>query len=72
MISDKLYELAFAYKKTKLWKILWESELFAVKFSDGRIGYISIMGNLGEYCALGLYIGEEGLNSGAELPAMRF
>ncbi len=63
MISDKLYELAFAYKKTKLWKILWESELFAVKFSDGRIGYISIMGNLGEYCALGLYIGEEGLNS---------
>lgn len=63
MNLEKLYELAFEYKKTKLWKILWESELFAVKLSDGRIGYISIMGNLGEYCALGLYIGEEGLNS---------
>ncbi len=63
MISEKLYALAFEYKKTKLWKIIWDSELFAVKLSDGRIGYISIMGCLGEHCALGLYVGEEALNS---------
>lgn len=63
MISDKLYELAFAYKKTKLWNFLWDMEVFAVKLSDGRIGYISIMGAAGEHCALGLYIGEEGFNS---------
>lgn len=63
MISDRLYELAFEYKKTKLWKHLWDTHLFAVKLSDGEIGYISIMGAAGEYCALGLYIGEKGLNS---------
>lgn len=63
MNLEKLYELAFEYKKTKLWKILWDSELFAVKLSKDRIGYISIMGYLGEHCALGLYIEEEGMNS---------
>ena len=63
MISDKLYALAFEYKKTKLWNILKETEVFAVKMSDGKIGYISIMGIKGEHCALGLYVGEEGFDS---------
>lgn len=63
MNNDKLYELAFKYKKTKLWNILWDTDLFAVKLSDGRIGYISIMGAAAEHCALGLYIGDEGFNS---------
>ncbi|MEH2944608.1 hypothetical protein VSQ32_17580 [Lachnospiraceae bacterium KK002] len=63
MISDKLYELAFEYKKRKLWKILWDLQLFGVKLSDGRIGYISIMGAAGEHCALGLYVGDEGMES---------
>ena len=60
MTSDKLYGLAFEYKKTRLWKVLGDMEVFAVKLSADRIGYISIMGYLGEHCALGLYIGEEG------------
>lgn len=63
MISDRLYGLAFEYKKTKLWKVLWDAEMFAVELSDGRIGYISIMGMAGEHCALGMYIGEEGITS---------
>lgn len=63
MISDKLYALAFEYKKTKLWNILKETEVFAVKMSNGKIGYISIMGIKGEHCALGLYVGEEGFDS---------
>lgn len=63
MNSDRLYELAFEYKATKLWKVLWDTELFAVKLPDGNIGYISIMGAAGEHCALALYIGEEGMNS---------
>ena len=63
MISDRLYELAFEYKKTKLWKILWDTEMFGVALSGGRIGYISIMGMAGEHCALGMYIGEEGAGS---------
>lgn len=63
MISDKLYECAFAYKKTKLWEVVWDLDVFAVKLSDGRVGYISIMGAAGKHCALGVYIGQEGLDS---------
>lgn len=63
MTSDKLYELAFRYKKMKLWKVLDEGQLFAIKLSDGRIGYVSVMGAAGEHCALALYPGEEGFSS---------
>lgn len=67
MISDKLYALAFEYKKTKLWEMLWDEQLFAVKMPDERIGYISIMGAAGQHCALGLYIGEDGFESFREI-----
>lgn len=63
MISEKLYELAFEYKKAKLWKALWDAELFAIKLSGGRIGYVSVAGARGDYCALALYIGEEGIGN---------
>ena len=60
---DKLYEAAFRYKKAKIWKKMWDSDVFAVKLSNGEIGYVSIMGRNGEYNALGLYIGKEGFES---------
>lgn len=63
MASDKLYELAFVYKKTKLWKKLWDNEMFAIKFSDGEIGYVSIMGKGGTYTAIAVYVGDDGFRS---------
>ena len=45
------------------WKKLSDTEIFAVRLPEDRIGYISVMGMAGGHCALGLYIGEEGLNS---------
>ena len=63
MASDKLYELAFVYKKTKLWKKLWDNEMFAIKFSDGEIGYVSIMGKGGTYTAIAIYVGDDGFRS---------
>lgn len=63
MISERMYQLAFAYRKTKLWGLLWESEVFAVKLSGGRIGYISIQGATSNQCAVELYVGDEGLES---------
>lgn len=63
MISDKLYELAFAYKKTRLWEVIWDTEIFAVKLSDGRIGYITVMGAASRHYSLGVYIGNKGLDS---------
>ena len=58
-----LYKLAFQYLETELWKTLWDNQIFSVKFSDGEIGYCCVMGAAGEFCGLGIYIGEEGINS---------
>lgn len=63
MISHSLFELAIAYKKTKLWKKLGDSELFAVRHSDGTIGYCCVMGNEGVHQALAVYPGADGLSS---------
>ena len=62
MIKDKLYELAFEYKKTKLWKKITDTHIFAVKLSDGNTGYISVAGMTGEECLLALYIGDDAFN----------
>lgn len=63
MNSDKLYELAFEYKKTRLWQKLSDRHLFAVKLSNGDTGYVCIMGKGGEHNALALYIGNSGFDS---------
>ena len=63
MNREILYDAAFRYKKAGLWKKLWDSDLFAIKLKNGEIGYVSIMGRLGEYNAIALYIGNEGFNS---------
>ncbi len=63
MGADRLFELAFQYKKTGLWNDIYEDQMFAVRLADDRIGYVSIMGFLGEHVAVALYIGEEGLRS---------
>ncbi len=63
MSTEKMFDLAFAYKKSKLWKRLYDSELFAVRLPNGKTGYCSVMGMLGEHNALGLYIGDRGFES---------
>ena len=61
--TEKMYELAFQYKSTKLWQQLYDDELFAVQLENGEIGYCSIMGELGDHIALGLYVGDSGYQS---------
>ncbi len=63
MYPDQLYDLALAFRKAKLWKRLYDSEIFAVSLSNGEIGYCCIMGCLGEHFALAVYIGEQGMGS---------
>ena len=58
-----MYDLAFQYKGTKLWQQLYDDELFAVRLSDGEIGYCCVMGMIGQHNALGLYVGDEGYQS---------
>ena len=64
---EALFEAAFAYKKTKLWNKLSSEELFALRFADGEIGYICIMGMSGDHCAVGIYDDGDGIASFREL-----
>lgn len=58
---DQLYELAYEYRKTKLWKKISEDQFFAIKLNDGQIGFVNIMGAGNEYNAINLTIGEDNL-----------
>lgn len=62
-IPDELLEASFQYRSDKLWKKLYDSDIFAVKLSDGQTGYCSVMGEIGECIAFALYIGDEGFRS---------
>ena len=52
-----LFDLAFQYKKRKIWKRLTDQDLFAVQLPDGEIGYCCVMGMEGQHCALSVYVG---------------
>lgn len=67
LITEEMLDLAFQYKKTKLWKFLGDDELVAVELSDGEIGYLCVMGMLGEHLSLALYVGAEGFQSYREI-----
>lgn len=66
MDKERLYDLAFAFRDNKVWKQIFEEELFAVRLSSGNnsaVGYCSVMGRNGEHCALAVYVGAEGFSS---------
>lgn len=63
MIPDTLFDIALRFKKVKLWNRLHDTQLFAVRHSDGTLGYCCVMGMLGEHLALAVYCGETGLDS---------
>ena len=63
MDRQYLYDLAFQFKKDKIWKKLYDSELYAVRLDDGQIGYCCVLGRNGEVFALTLYIGDKGFDS---------
>ena len=63
MYKKSLYDKASDYFKTDLWKQFYDTDLFAVKFRDGEIGYCCVMGQLGEHICLSVYPGNQGLYS---------
>ena len=67
MNKDSLYELAFAFRDTKLWKKLAEEELFAVKYAANgtgdNIAYCFVMGANGEHTALAVYPGDQAFST---------
>ena len=63
MATERMYDLAFQYKKTKLWKKLYDTDIFAIRFADGTIGYCCVMGMMGECNAVALYPDEKAFQS---------
>lgn len=60
----RLYEVASQFRDVGPWNWMFEDQLFAVvNPEDGEVGYCSVMGAGGEFHALCVYRGEEGLLS---------
>lgn len=58
----RLYELADELKKLAPWEWMDESEIFGVQNPEtDEIGFVSVMGMMGEHLAVGVYLGAEGL-----------
>ena len=57
----KLYNTALKIKAIEPWKYMEECELFAVQEPEtDKIGFVSIMGSIGEHYAISVYLEEKG------------
>jgi len=64
----KLYALADRIYALKPWRYMYEDEIVGVRDPvSGTIGFISVMGNLGEHYALTVYLGERAFGQYLEL-----
>lgn len=63
ILTDDMLAAAFAFRRTELWERLDDSDIFAVRLSNGGTGYCCVMGNNGEHYGLGFYIGEKGFST---------
>ena len=59
MTREALYDLAFRYKKTKLWKRLLDTQIFAARTEKNETIFICIMGILGQHISVAVYPEDE-------------
>ncbi|NOY60000.1 MAG: hypothetical protein GXO75_13875 [Calditrichaeota bacterium] len=60
----KLYKSMMELKNIAPWEWLEEDDLFAVQNPETKeIGFVSVMGAIGEHYAISVYLGEKGLNA---------
>jgi hypothetical protein len=58
----RLYELAAEVKELAPWQWMQEADVFGVQNPEtNEVGFVSIMGQLGEHTAVAVYIGAKGL-----------
>lgn len=66
----KLYELAARVRALAPWTFMRDTMLFAVREpTTDRVGFVNVMGRLGEHFAVGVYLGADGLYGFATLAA---
>ena len=65
---SKLYQLADRIKALKPWRFMYEDDITGVRDPvTGTIGFISVMGNLGEHYSVTVYLGERAFGQFLEL-----
>jgi len=61
---QKLYQAAIRVKEIAFWEWMTETDIFGVQNPETeQLGFVSVMGMLGEHLALSVYLGAEGLYS---------
>lgn len=63
MTLENLIAAALKFRAQKLWEVLDDSMIFAVRLPDGDMGYCCVMGNAGKHYALALYKGASGFDT---------
>ena len=59
----RLYELMDEIKELEPWEYMYEHNLFGIQFPEkDNLGFVSVMGNLGEHFAIAVYMGKKGLD----------
>ena len=61
MDKNVLFDRAFAIRAAKPWERMLDTQLFAVRFSDGELACCSVMGRNGDHLALALYSPTDGM-----------
>jgi hypothetical protein len=60
--ARQLFDLAVQTKELQPWRWMEETDVIGIEHPEtGEIGFISVMGAIGEYEAVALYLGAEGL-----------
>lgn len=54
--EERLYDLAFRYKKEEPWEHIFEEDVFAIESDDGQLSYVSVMGSMQEQFILSVYL----------------
>jgi hypothetical protein len=66
-----LYEAAARVKEMKPWEWMMEDQVFSVRDPETEeIGFVSVMGMLGEHYGVSLYLGSEGIHGFLDLQEM--
>jgi hypothetical protein len=59
-----IYDAAIEFQKIRSWEWMADDEIFGVQNPQtGEIGYCCVMGSLGEFFGLAIYLGTSGLNT---------
>jgi len=59
----RLYELMAQIKELAPWEFMYEDDLFGIRFpGTDQLGFVSVMGNLGEHYSIAVYLGKKGFD----------